>query len=52
MTSAAVCNDSSNLLGDTDGLAVKRVITQWYHSHLIPYDVGHVSAVIPHFSSL
>lgn len=51
MTSSAVCNDSSNLLSDTDELAVERVIILWYHSHLIPYDVGQVSTVIPHFSS-
>lgn len=51
MTSSAVCNDSSNLLGDTDDLAAERVIILWYHSHLIPYDVGHVSTATQYFSS-
>lgn len=51
MTFSGVCDDSGNLRGDTDEQAAERVIILWYHSHLIPSDVGHVSAVIPHFSS-
>lgn len=51
MNTWAVCNDGSNLLGDTDERAAEGVIILWYHSQLIPYDVGHISTVLPHVSS-
>lgn len=51
MTFSGVCNDSGNLRGDTDEQAAERVIILWHRSHLIPCDVGHVSAATPHFSS-